>query len=40
VRITTLARGVAIGDVLEYTDEITLGQSIVNRRLFSLPSQG
>jgi len=36
VRITTLARGVAIGDVLEYTDEITLGQSIVNRRLFSL----
>jgi len=40
VRITTLARGVAIGDVLEYTDEITLGQSIVNRRVFSLPSQG
>jgi len=40
VRITTLARGVAIGDVLEYTDEITLGQSIVNRRPFSLPSQG
>lgn len=39
LRITTLARGVAIGDVLEYTDEITLGQSIVNRRLFSLPSQ-
>jgi recombination protein RecR len=40
IRITTLARGVAIGDVLEYTDEITLGQSIVNRRLFSLPSPG
>jgi recombination protein RecR len=40
IRITTLARGVAIGDVLEYTDEITLGQSIVNRRLFALPSQG
>jgi len=40
VRITTLARGVAIGDVLEYTDEITLGQSIVNRRVFSLPLQG
>jgi recombination protein RecR len=39
VRITTLARGVAIGDVLEYTDEITLGQSIVNRRPFSLPSR-
>jgi recombination protein RecR len=40
INITTLARGVAIGDVLEYTDEITLGQSIVNRRPFSLPSQG
>lgn len=40
IRITTLARGVAIGDVLEYTDEITLGQSIINRRVFSLPSQG
>lgn len=36
VVITTLARGVAIGDVLEYTDEITLGQSIINRRVFSL----
>lgn len=40
IRITTLARGVAIGDILEYMDEITLGQSIINRRLFSLPSQG
>lgn len=40
ISITTLARGVAIGDILEYTDEITLGQSIINRRLFSLPSQG
>lgn len=29
--MTTLARGVAIGDELEYTDEITLGRSIVNR---------
>jgi recombination protein RecR len=28
---TTLARGVSIGDELEYTDEITLGRSIVNR---------
>lgn len=36
IKVTTLARGVAIGDVLEYTDEITLGQSIVNRRLFSV----
>lgn len=29
--ITTLARGVAIGDELEYTDEITLGKAINNR---------
>ena len=29
--ITTIARGVAIGDELEYTDEITLGRSIINR---------
>ncbi len=34
VRITTLARGVSIGDEIEYTDEITLGRSIVNRMLF------
>ncbi len=29
--ITTLARGVAIGDELEYTDEITLGRAISSR---------
>lgn len=34
IRITTLARGLSIGDELEYTDEITLGRSIVNRQLF------
>jgi recombination protein RecR len=28
---STLARGVSIGDELEYTDEITLGRSILNR---------
>lgn len=32
--ITILARGVAIGDELQYTDEITLGQSILNRKPF------
>lgn len=32
--ITTLARGVSIGDELEYTDEVTLGRSLVNRMLF------
>ena len=31
VSITTIARGVAFGDNLEYTDEITLGRSILNR---------
>jgi recombination protein RecR len=31
VLVTTIARGVSIGDNLEFTDEITLGRSIVNR---------
>ncbi len=31
LKITMLARGVAIGDDLEYADEVTLGRSIVNR---------
>ena len=31
VKITTLARGVAIGDNLEFADEVTLGRSIVGR---------
>jgi recombination protein RecR len=35
ITITALARGVAIGDDLEYTDEITLGRSIMNRTPFS-----
>jgi recombination protein RecR len=35
VKITTLARGVSIGDELEYADEITLGRSIQNRIEFS-----
>lgn len=34
VRVTTLSRGVAVGDDLEYTDEITLGRSLVNRVLY------
>ncbi len=34
VKISTLARGVSIGDELEYTDEVTLGRSIVNRMNF------
>ncbi len=31
LRVTTLARGVSVGDELEYTDEITLGRSLANR---------
>jgi recombination protein RecR len=31
VRVSTLARGVSVGDELEYTDEITLGRSLTNR---------
>ena len=31
IKITTIARGIAIGDELEYADEITLGRSILNR---------
>ena len=34
IKVTTLARGVSIGDEIEYTDEVTLGRSIVNRMLF------
>ena len=36
VEITQLARGVAIGNDLEYTDEVTQGRSILNR----MPFQG
>jgi len=31
VLTTTIARGIAVGDELEYADEVTLGRSIVNR---------
>lgn len=31
IKVSTLARGVAIGDELEYADELTLGRSIKNR---------
>lgn len=34
VKITQLARGVSVGNEIEYTDEITLGRSLVNRTLF------
>lgn len=31
IKISTIARGVAIGDEIEYTDEVTLGRSILHR---------
>lgn len=31
MNITTIARGISVGDELEYADEVTLGRSIVNR---------
>lgn len=36
VRISVIARGISIGDELQYTDEVTLGRSIVNRTDFNL----
>lgn len=35
VKITQLARGVSVGNEIEYTDEITLGRSLLNRTLFA-----
>ena len=34
VKVSVIARGVAVGNELEYTDEVTLGRSIMNRTLF------
>ncbi len=31
VKISTIARGISVGDELEYADEVTLGRSIINR---------
>ena len=33
--ISTIAKGISIGNYLEYTDELTLGRSIINRIKFS-----
>lgn len=35
VKVTQLARGVAVGNEIEYTDEITLGRSLLNRTPFA-----
>ena len=34
IKLSVIARGISVGDELEYTDEVTLGRSIVNRTLF------
>lgn len=35
VKISMIARGISIGDEIEYADEVTLGRSILNRTLFN-----
>ncbi len=35
VKVSTIARGIAIGDNIEFADEITLGRSIINRIPFN-----
>ena len=35
VSISVIARGIAVGNELEYTDEVTLGRSILNRTPFN-----
>lgn len=34
LRVSIIARGVSIGDEIEYADEVTLGRSILNRTPF------
>ena len=36
VTTTTIARGISVGDELEYADEVTLGRSITNRIPFEV----
>lgn len=36
VPLSVIARGISVGDELEYTDEVTLGRSILNRMPFGL----
>jgi recombination protein RecR len=36
VKVSTIARGLAVGDELEYADEITLGRSLMNRIPFQV----
>ena len=34
IDVSVIARGISVGDELEYTDEVTLGRSIINRTPF------
>ena len=34
VKMSVIARGISVGNELEYTDEVTLGRSIINRTPF------
>ena len=36
IKVSTIARGIAIGDELEYTDEVTLGRSLLHRIPFEV----
>ena len=40
VTVTTIARGISIGDELEYTDEVTLGRSILARTPYEMLLSG
>jgi len=35
IKVSIIARGVSVGDEIEYADEITLGRSILNRTMFN-----
>lgn len=39
VRITSIARGIPVGSDLEYTDEVTLARSLLNRTAFSVSTE-
>jgi len=40
VKLSAIARGIAVGDELEYADEITLGRSIINRTPYQVNTAG
>ena len=35
IKLSVIARGISVGDELEYADEVTLGRSIINRTPFT-----